>query len=133
VKLKCGGSALDRQGRLGTKGIESAAHLVSDVVEAAVVPVADRIKGKVPDLYVSLKPGPAASVEIANKVSASVVSEIGAIARPRHVIIVPDMPKTRSGKIMRRVLAAISNGQDPGDVPTIANPEVVDAIKELAK
>ena len=119
--------------RLGTKEIESAALLVPEVVEAAVVPVADEIKGKVPDLYVALKPGLAASAEIANKVSASVVSEIGAIARPRRVIIVPDMPKTRSGKIMRRVLAAISNGQDPGDVSTLANPEVVDKIKELAK
>jgi len=119
--------------RLGTKEIESAALLVSEVVEAAVVPVADEIKGKVPDLYVSLKPGLQASVEIANKVSAAVVSEIGAIARPRHVVIVPDMPKTRSGKIMRRVLAAISSGQDPGDVSTLANPEVVDTIRGLAK
>ena len=119
--------------RLGTKEIESAALVVPEVVEAAVVPVADEIKGKVPDLYVSLKPGLAASVELANKVSAAVVSEIGAIARPRRVIIVPDMPKTRSGKIMRRVLAAISNRQDPGDVSTLANPEIVETIKELAK
>ena len=95
------------------------------------MPVADEIKGKVPDLYVALKPGLAPSTQIANKVSASVVAEIGAIARPRRVIIVPDMPKTRSGKIMRRVLAAISNRQDPGDVSTLASPEVVDKIKEL--
>jgi acetyl-CoA synthetase len=105
---------------------------VPDVVEAAVVPVADPIKGKVPDLYVSLKPGVAASPDIAGKIIASVVAEIGAIARPRNVIVVPDMPKTRSGKIMRRVLGAISNGQDPGDVSTLANPEVVDTIKGLA-
>jgi acetyl-CoA synthetase len=115
--------------RLGTKEIESAALLVPEVVEAAVVPVADEIKGKVPDLYVSLKPGLQPSDEIMKKVSASVVSEIGAIARPRRVVIVPDMPKTRSGKIMRRVLAAISNRQDPGDVSTLANPEVVDRIR----
>jgi len=76
----------------------------------------------VPDLYVALKPGLAPSVETANKVLASVVSEIGAIERPRQVSIVPDMPKTRSGKIMRRVLAAISNRQDPGDVSTLAYP-----------
>jgi acetyl-CoA synthetase len=119
--------------RLGTKEIESAALVLPEVVEAAVVPVADEIKGKVPDLYVALKPGVAASAQIANRVSAAVVSEIGAIARPRQVIIVPDMPKTRSGKIMRRVLAAISNRQDPGDVSTLANPEVVDKIRELAK
>ena len=84
--------------RLGTKEIESAALLVADVVEAAVVPVADEIKGKVPDLYVALKLGLAPSTEIANKISASVVSEIGAIARPRRVIIVPDMPKTVRGR-----------------------------------
>ena len=119
--------------RLGTKEIESAALLVPEVVEAAVVPVADPIKGKLPDLYVALKPGLTASPEIANKVSASVVSEIGAIARPRRVVIVPDMPKTRSGKIMRRVLSAISNRQDPGDVSTLANPEIVDKIKGIAK
>ena len=119
--------------RLGTKEIESAALLVPEVVEAAVVPVADEVKGKVPDLYVALKPGLAASAEIADRVSAVVVSGIGAIARPRQVIIVPDMPKTRSGKIMRRVLAAISNRQDPGDVSTLANPEVVDQIRDLAK
>ena len=118
--------------RLGTKEIESAALLVPEVVEAAVVPVADQIKGKVPDLYVALKPGLKPSDDIAKKISASVVSQIGAIARPRQVIIVPDMPKTRSGKIMRRVLAAISNKQDPGDVSTLANPEVVDRIRELA-
>ncbi len=119
--------------RLGTKEIESAALLVPEVVEAAVVPVADPIKGKVPDLYVALKPGLTPSAEIADRVSASVVSEIGAIARPRRVIVAPDMPKTRSGKIMRRVLAAISNGQDPGDVSTLANPEIVDRIRESAK
>jgi acetyl-CoA synthetase len=119
--------------RLGTKEIESASLVVPEVVEAAVVPVNDEIKGKVPDLYVALKPGLAASAEIANRVSEAVVSGIGAIARPRRVIIVPDMPKTRSGKIMRRVLAAISNRQDPGDVSTLANPEVVDKIKALVK
>jgi acetyl-CoA synthetase len=119
--------------RLGTKEIESAALIVGEVVEAAVVPVADDIKGKVPDLYVALKVGLAPTKEIMDKITAAVVSEIGAIARPHQVIIVPDMPKTRSGKIMRRVLAAISNHQDPGDVSTLANPEVVDRIKELVK
>jgi acetyl-CoA synthetase len=119
--------------RLGTKEIESAALTVAEVAEAAVVPVADPIKGKVPDLYVSLKPGLQASKELADRVSAAVVFEIGPIARPRTVVIVPDMPKTRSGKIMRRVLAAISNHQDPGDVSTLANPEVVDKIKESVK
>ncbi|HXZ77051.1 MAG TPA: hypothetical protein VEH31_40130, partial [Streptosporangiaceae bacterium] len=56
--------------------------------------------------------------------------KIGEIARPKHVWIVPDMPKTRSGKIMHRVLAGISNFADVGDVSTLANPEIVDGIKQ---
>ncbi|PCE32693.1 acetate--CoA ligase [Burkholderia ubonensis] len=119
--------------RLGTKEIESAALLVPDVVEAAVVPVTDEIKGKVPELYVSLKPGVEASKEVAKQVSESVVERIGSIAKPHRVLIVPDMPKTRSGKIMRRVLAALSNHQDPGDVSTLANPEIVDSLRALVK
>jgi acetyl-CoA synthetase len=119
--------------RLGTKEIESAALLMPDVAEAAVVPVADEIKGRVPELYVSLKPGVEPTPEIARRVSELVVTRIGAIAKPHRVVIVPDMPKTRSGKIMRRVLAAISNCQDPGDVSTLANPEVVDSIRQLAR
>jgi acetyl-CoA synthetase len=62
-----------------------------------------------------------------------VVREIGAIARPSHVVIVPDMPKTRSGKIMRRVLAAISNNEDAGDISTLANPEVVAEIRQMKR
>jgi acetyl-CoA synthetase len=116
--------------RLGTKEIESAALVVPEVAEAAVVPVSDQIKGKVPDLYVALSPGIAPSKALSDRVSQAVVDEIGAIARPRMVLIVRDMPKTRSGKIMRRVLAAISNDQDPGDVSTLANPEVVEEIRE---
>jgi acetyl-CoA synthetase len=95
--------------RLGTKEIESAALVVEEVAEAAVVPVAHDIKGKEPDLYIALKPGFEASDELAKKISDTVCNEIGKIAKPRKVWIVPDMPKTRSGKIMRRVLGAISN------------------------
>jgi len=58
---------------------------------------------------------------------------IGKIARPKHVYIVPDMPKTRSGKIMRRVLAAISNRRDVGDVTTLANPDVVEQIRAMVQ
>jgi acetyl-CoA synthetase len=80
-----------------------------------------------------LKPGKVASENTAKEVSACIVKEIGAIARPRKVWIVPDMPKTRSGKIMRRVLGAISNHQDVGDVMTLANPEIVEAIQKMNK
>jgi len=114
--------------RLGTKEIESAALTVDEVAEAAVVPVADEVKGKEPDLYIALKPGITASEDIQKKISDAVIREIGKIARPRKVWIVPDMPKTRSGKIMRRVLGAISNEKDVGDVMTLANPDVVETI-----
>ncbi|MBC8198648.1 MAG: acetate--CoA ligase [Desulfobacterales bacterium] len=116
--------------RLGTKEIESASFLVQEVAEAAVVPVADEIKGVVPDLYISLKPGYEASDELAAKISAAICDTIGKIARPRKVWLVSDMPKTRSGKIMRRVLGAISNKKAVGDVSTLANPEIVDEIKK---
>jgi len=119
--------------RLGTKEIESAAMAVGEVSEAAVVPVKHEVKGKEPDLYVALKPGTATSDELARKIQNAVVTEIGAIARPRNVWIVSDMPKTRSGKIMRRVLSAISNGTDVGDVMTLANPEVVVEITRMVQ
>jgi acetyl-CoA synthetase len=118
--------------RLGTKEIESAALVVPEVAEAAVVPVAHDIKGREPDLFVSLKPGFEPSKELEQKVSDAISREIGKIAKPRHVWIVTDMPKTRSGKIMRRVLGAISNKKDVGDVTTLANPEIVEEIKKMA-
>jgi len=115
--------------RLGTKEIESAALTVPEVAEAAAVPVMDDIRGRAVEIYVSLKPGYVASDEMAGKVTKAIETEIGKIARPKHVWIVPDMPKTRSGKIMRRVIAAVSNFADVGDVTTLANPEVVEGIR----
>jgi acetyl-CoA synthetase len=118
--------------RLGTKELESAALMCQEVGEAAVVPVADPIKGKIPHIFVSLKPGIKASKEIEKSVSDTLAREIGPIAKPGKVWIVSDMPKTRSGKIMRRILSAVANKQDVGDVTTLANPQVVDEIKKLA-
>ncbi len=114
--------------RLGTKELESAALTVPEVAEAAAVPVIDDIRGRMVEMYVSLKPG----VEpdgMEAKVVTAIETEIGKIARPKNVWIVPDMPKTRSGKIMRRVIASISNFADVGDVTTLANPEIVESIR----
>jgi acetyl-CoA synthetase len=119
--------------RLGTKELESAALVVAEVAEAAVVPVADDLRGRVPDMYISLKPGFEASQDIESRVMRSIETTIGKIARPKHVYIVPDMPKTRSGKIMRRVLAAISNTLDIGDVTTLANPEIVEEVRRMVQ
>ena len=115
--------------RLGTKELESAAILVDEVAEAAAVPVVDELRGRAVEMYVSLKPGVAATPEVEEKVCKVIETEIGKVARPKNVWIVPDMPKTRSGKIMRRVIAGISNFTDVGDITTLANPEVVDEIR----
>jgi acetyl-CoA synthetase len=116
--------------RLGTKELESAALTVDEVGEAAAVPVIDDIRGRVVEVYVSLRPGFEPSAEIENKVKDAIVTDIGKIARPKNIWIVPDMPKTRSGKIMRRVIAATSNFADTGDITTLANPEVVEKIRQ---
>ncbi len=114
--------------RLGTKELESASLTVPEVAEAAAVPVIDDLRGRMVEMYVSLKPGvDPAGMEA--KVVTAIETEIGKIARPKNVWIVPDMPKTRSGKIMRRVIASVSNFADVGDVTTLANPEVVDGIR----
>ncbi|MDA8396354.1 MAG: AMP-binding protein, partial [Actinomycetota bacterium] len=115
--------------RLGTKELESAALTVPEVAEAAAVPVIDEVRGRVVEMYVSLKPGYVPSAEMEEKVSKALEVEIGKIARPKSVWIVPDMPKTRSGKIMRRVIAGISNFGEVGDITTLANPDVVDTIR----
>jgi acetyl-CoA synthetase len=115
--------------RLGTKELESAALTVEEVAEAAAVPVMDELRGRAVEMYVALKPGYAPSEAIVAKVDAAIDSLIGKVARPKNVWIVPDMPKTRSGKIMRRVIASVSNFTDVGDITTLANPEVVDKIR----
>jgi acetyl-CoA synthetase len=120
--------------RLGTKELESACLTVPEVAEAAVVPVVDEVKGRMPVVYASLRPGVSDGGSADKKVEKQIVSTletmIGKFARPKGVHIVPDLPKTRSGKIMRRVLAAISNTMDTGDVTTLANPDIVETIRK---
>ncbi len=116
--------------RLGTKELESSALGVPEVAEAAAVPVIDDVRGRAVEMYISLKPGYAGNAtEVEAKVKNAIETDIGKIARPRNIWIVPDMPKTRSGKIMRRVIAATSNFADVGDITTLANPEVVEQIR----
>src|SRR6202011_5006714 len=116
--------------RLGTKEVESACLSLPEVAEAAVVPAVDDVKGRVPVVYISLKPGVAPTKQMQDKVTLPIETMNGKIAPPKTIHIVPDMPKTRSGKIMRRVLAAISNQMDTGDITTLANPDIVEQIRE---
>ncbi len=119
--------------RLGTKELESACLTIAEIAEAAVVPVVDEVKGRVPEVYISLKPGVLPKEAVRDKVVTTIETMIGKIARPKRIHIVPDMPKTRSGKIMRRVLAAISNQMDTGDITTLANPDIVAQIRQLVQ
>ncbi len=119
--------------RLGTKEVESACLTIPEIAEAAVVPVVDEVKGRVPEVYISLKPGVLPKKAVQDRVVSTIETMIGKIARPKRIHIVPDMPKTRSGKIMRRVLAAISNQMDTGDITTLANPEIVAQIRQLVQ
>jgi acetyl-CoA synthetase len=73
------------------------------------------------------------SQEVVDKVNHAIETIIGKIARPRRILIVPDMPKTRSGKLMRRILAAISNNMNTGDVTTLANPDVVENVRVMVQ
>src|SRR5947199_528392 len=114
--------------RLGTKELESASITVEEVAEAAAVPVVDELRGRAVEMYVSLKPAFSASPDVEDKVAKAIEAQIGKIARPKNVWIVPDMPKTRSGKIMRGVTAPIPNFAAVGDVTTLATPEIAEDI-----
>ena len=119
--------------RLGTKELESAAIMVDGVAEAAAVPVVDDVRGHAVEMYIALKPGFEPDGGVDREVSKMIETEIGKVARPKNVWIVADMPKTRSGKIMRRVIASISNFTDIGDITTLANPEVVEDIRHYVQ
>jgi len=119
--------------RLGTKELESAAIMVDGVAEAAAVPVVDDVRGHAVEMYIALKPGVKPDGGVDKEVSKMIETEIGKVARPKNVWIVADMPKTRSGKIMRRVIASISNFTDIGDITTLANPEVVEDIRHYVQ
>jgi acetyl-CoA synthetase len=116
--------------RLGTKEIENAVLTTEEVAEAAAIPMLDELRGHIPVVYVALKPGSKASRELEERIKDNVVKQLGRVAKPRFVYIVPDLPKTRSGKIMRRVLTSISDRKDYGDVTTLANPDIVETIRK---
>jgi acetyl-CoA synthetase len=106
---------------------------VEDVAEAAVVAREDAEKGEVPDVYVVLRQGVEASEDVRDRIVGAVEEEIGAFARPENVVFVEDLPKTRSGKIMRRLLENISNGDELGDTTTLRDPSVPEDIRQQVR
>ncbi|MEK7253659.1 MAG: acetate--CoA ligase [Bacteroidota bacterium] len=121
--------------RIGTAEVENAINQHKNVVESAVVGYPHDIKGQGIYAYVILNHQVSDPVVFEKEVREVVAREIGAIAKPDLIQIVPGLPKTRSGKIMRRILRKVAEGDTSnlGDVTTLLNPEVVDAIKTGAK
>jgi acetyl-CoA synthetase len=115
--------------RLSTMEVESAFVDHPDVVEAAVVGVADEIKGQGVAAFVTLREGVDSDDKLEDRLKEHVVRKIGAIARPKQILFSAELPKTRSGKIMRRLLRDIASGQVPGDTTTLADPTVVERLK----
>jgi acetyl-CoA synthetase len=116
--------------RIGTAEVESALVSHPLVAEAAVAPMPHDIKGQALYAFVTLKEGVAESEELKKDIAAHVRKEIGAIAMPDKIQFAPGLPKTRSGKIMRRILRKIAENQTEqiGDITTLADPGVVDAL-----
>ncbi|EMA28840.1 acetate--CoA ligase [Haloarcula japonica] len=115
--------------RLGTMEIESAIVGVEGVAEAAVVGGDHDIKGEAVYAYVITEDGYEEDEELRSAIIDGVEDAIGPIARPEAVIFTPELPKTRSGKIMRRLLEDIANGEELGDTSTLRNPDVVSDIE----
>ena len=119
--------------RLGTMEIESAIVGVEGVAEAAVVGGDHEIKGEAVYAYVITEDGYKETEELRSRIIAGVDDAIGPIARPEAVVFTPELPKTRSGKIMRRLLENIANGDELGDTSTLRNPDVVSDIQQKAQ
>jgi acetyl-CoA synthetase len=118
--------------RLGTAEVESALVSHPDVAESAVVGFPHEVKGEGIYVYVTLKQGREASAEMEKTLKGHVRQVIGPIATPDKLQFAPGLPKTRSGKIMRRILRKIAAGdvEDLGDTSTLADPSVVDTLRD---
>lgn len=118
--------------RLGTREIEESVSTCFEVAEAAVIGAADELKGQVPVVFATLKQS-GGSVEdrkaVANAMLKQVMEQLGAVARPARVYVVDALPKTRSGKLLRRSLQALVESRDPGDLSTLDDPNALEAVR----
>ncbi len=114
--------------RLGTREIEEAVNMHPNIAECAVVGVMDQLKGQIPLAFAVLKDP--AKKTTSQEVMDTVDKQLGAIGRPKAVHFVTLLPKTRSGKTLRRSIAALAEGRDPGDLTTIEDPSALQQIKD---
>ena len=116
--------------RVSTGELEAAINLHPNITECAVVGAPDEIKGEIPVVFVILKDKESTG-DVKKDVIGQIRKEIGPIALPKNVYSVNDLPKTRSGKIMRRILKKLFTNESLGDLSTLANPEIVEKIKSI--
>jgi propionyl-CoA synthetase len=124
--------------RLGTREIEEAINMHSNIAECAVVGVADSLKGQMPLAFAVAKDASrlgssAGRGQLEKEVMETVDKQLGAIARPKAVHFVSLLPKTRSGKTLRRSIQALAEGRDPGDLTTIEDPAALEQIKDALR
>ncbi|MEL1265048.1 propionate--CoA ligase [Pseudoxanthomonas putridarboris] len=122
--------------RLGTREIEESVSGFPAVAEAAVIGVADELKGQVPVVFATLRQAtdePHERVKAADGMRRTVEQNLGAVARPARVYIVNALPKTRSGKLLRRSLQALAQGADPGDLSTLDDPNALEEVKKALR
>ncbi len=122
--------------RLGTREIEEAVQAHSAIAEVAVVGVNDQLKGQEPVAFAVVKDAtkiatPELRAALEAEVKKTVDSILGAIARPKHVHFVTGLPKTRSGKMLRRSIQALAEGRDPGDLTTLDDPSTLEQIRQV--
>jgi propionyl-CoA synthetase len=116
--------------RLGTREIEESVSGCGVVAEAAVIGAADELKGQVPVVFATLKGGDGADRRAAAEaMMRQVVEQLGAVAKPARVYVVDALPKTRSGKLLRRSLQALVESRDPGDLSTLDDPSALEAVR----
>jgi len=117
--------------RLGTREIEESVAGHPAVAEAAVVGVRDELKGQVPAVFATLKQDAGAgAAEVARGMQQCVVDQLGSVAKPARVYVVGALPKTRSGKLLRRSLQALAEQRDPGDLSTLDDPAALEEIRK---
>ena len=119
--------------RIGTMEVESALVDHPSVAEAAVIGRSHEVKGQAITAFVTLKEGVEQTPELVAELKQHVVEKIGALARPEEIIFTAELPKTRSAKIMRRLLRDIAEGRVIGDTTTLADPSVIDSLKTMYK
>jgi len=118
--------------RLGTREIEESVSTCFEVAEAAVIGAADELKGQVPVVFATLKQSGGSAEErkaVANAMLKQVMEQLGAVAKPARVYVVDALPKTRSGKLLRRSLQALVESRDPGDLSTLDDPNALESVR----